>query len=191
MNGWNDFFYYFIIGSTLLLSTLGLCFIAIMPGIDRWKKRFFRSFFIVLMLNDCTVMTDIVLRAYSAPVAAIRFVQVLECLLLALPLPMLTVFLLHCCGENMRQSRLLHAVLGLWAAYLRRRRECGVKIVYLAHPPSSYPDVLEGLHTQDVLVGQEGGQGSGWDGTLSRGRSAAFFGQSGEAGFELLAQFPS
>ena len=117
MNGWNDFFYYFIIGSTLLLSTLGLCFIAIMPGIDRWKKRFFRSFFIVLMLNDCTVMTDIVLRAYSAPVAAIRFVQVLECLLLALPLPMLTVFLLHCCGENMRQSRLLHAVLGLWAAY--------------------------------------------------------------------------
>ena len=117
MNGWNDFFYYFIIGSTLLLSALGLCFIAIMPGIDRWKKRFFRSFFIVLMLNDCTVMTDIVLRAYSAPVAAIRFVQVLECLLLALPLPMLTVFLLHCCGENMRQSRLLHAVLGLWAAY--------------------------------------------------------------------------
>ena len=117
MNGWNDFFYYFIIGSTLLLSTLGLCFIAIMPGIDRWKKRFFRSFFIILMLNDCTVMTDIVLRAYSAPVAAIRFVQVLECLLLALPLPMLTVFLLHCCGENMRQSRLLHAVLGLWAAY--------------------------------------------------------------------------
>ena len=117
MNGWNSFFYYFIIGATLLLSTLGLWFTAIMPGIDRWNKRFFRSFFIVLMSSVCTVLTDIALRAYSAPSAVIRFMQVLECLLLALPLPMLTVLLLHCCGENMRESRLLQAVLGLWAVY--------------------------------------------------------------------------
>ena len=117
MNGWNDFFYYFIIGATLLLSALGLWFTAIMPGIDRWNKRFFRSFFIVLMSSVCTVLTDIALRAYSAPSAVIRFMQVLECLLLALPLPMLTVLLLHCCGENMRESRLLQAVLGLWAVY--------------------------------------------------------------------------
>ena len=117
MNGWNDFFYYFIIGATLLLSALGLWFTAIMPGIDRWNKRFFRSFFIVLMSSVCTVLTDIALRAYSAPSEVIRFMQVLECLLLALPLPMLTVLLLHCCGENMRESRLLQAVLGLWAVY--------------------------------------------------------------------------
>ena len=117
MNGWNDFFYYFIIGATLLLSALGLWFTAIMPGIDRWNKRFFQSFFIVLMSSVCTVLTDIALRAYSAPSEVIRFMQVLECLLLALPLPMLTVLLLHCCGENMRESRLLQAVLGLWAVY--------------------------------------------------------------------------
>ena len=117
MNGWNDFFYYFIIGATLLLSMLGLWLTAIMPGVDRWNKRFFRSFFIVLILNDCTVLTDIVLRFYSAPSAAIRFMIIPECLLLALPLPMLTVLLLHCCGENMRESRLLQAMLGLWAVY--------------------------------------------------------------------------
>ena len=117
MNGWNDFFYYFIIGATLLLSALGLWFTAIMPGIDRWNKRFFRSFFIVLMLSVCTVLTDIALRVSSAPSEVIRFMQVLECLLLALPLPMLTVSLLHCCKENMRESRLLQAVLGLWAVY--------------------------------------------------------------------------
>jgi hypothetical protein len=117
VNVWNDFFYYFIIGATLLLSALGLWFTAIMPGIDRWNKRFFRSFFIVLMLSVCTVLTDIALRANTAPSAVIRFMQVLECLLLALPLPMLTVSLLHCCKENMRESRLLQAVLGLWAVY--------------------------------------------------------------------------
>ena len=117
MNGWNDFFYYFIIGSTLLLSTLGLWFTAIMPGVDRWNRRFFRSFFLVLILSVCSVLTDIALRAASAPCAVIRFMQVLECLLLALPVPMMTVLLLHCCGENMRETRLLQAVPGLWAVY--------------------------------------------------------------------------
>ena len=117
MNGWNDFFYYFIIGSTLLLSTLGLWFTAIMPGVDRWNRRFFRSFFLVLILSVCSVLTDIALRAASAPCAVIRFIQVLECLLLALPVPMITVLLLHCCGENMRETRLLQAVPGLWAVY--------------------------------------------------------------------------
>ena len=117
MNVWNDFFYYFIIGATLLLSALGLWFTAIIPGIDRWNKRFFQNFFIVLMLSVCTVLTDIALRANTAPSEVIRFMQVLECLLLALPVPMMTVLLLHCCGENMRETRLLQAVPGLWAVY--------------------------------------------------------------------------
>ena len=117
MNGWTDYFYYFIIGVTLLLSMLGLWFTAIIPGINGWNKRFFRCFFIVLILNVCTVLTDIILRSYSVPSVAIRLLLVLECLLLALPLPMLTFLLLHCCGENMRESRLLQAVLGLWIVY--------------------------------------------------------------------------
>lgn len=117
MNGLTDFLYYFIIGATLLLSMLGLWFTAIMPGVDRWNKHFFRRFFIVLMLNDCTVLTDIALRSYAVPGAVIRFMLALECLILVLPLPMLTVLLLHCCGENMRESRLLQAVLGLLGAY--------------------------------------------------------------------------
>ncbi|MBR6840083.1 MAG: hypothetical protein IKM82_05780, partial [Oscillospiraceae bacterium] len=106
MSYWIPLFYFFLTGAALLLSAIGLWFTAIMPGIDRWNKRFFQSFFIVLMSSVCTVLTDIALRAYSAPSEVIRFMQVLECLLLALPLPMLTVLLLHCCGENMRESRL-------------------------------------------------------------------------------------
>jgi len=117
VNGWTAFFYYFTIGATLLLSMLGLWFTAIMPGIDGWNKRFFRLFFIVLILNDCIVLTDIALRSYAVPGAAIRFMLVLECLLLVLPLPMLTVLLLHCCGESMRENRLLQAVLGLLGVY--------------------------------------------------------------------------
>jgi len=113
---WNDFFYFFIIGVTELLSGLGLWFTVIMPGIDRVSKLFFRSFFIVLMLCCFTGLVDTFLRLYPIP-TVIRFLQIPECLLLAHPLPMLTFFLVYCCGENMRRSKLLRAVLGLWAVY--------------------------------------------------------------------------
>ena len=58
MIGWNDYFFGLIIGATLLLSVLGLRLTAIMPGIDGWNKRFFRSFFIVLILNGCSSLAD-------------------------------------------------------------------------------------------------------------------------------------
>ena len=41
-----------------------------------------------------------------------------ETLLLSLPMPMITVFLMHSCGESIRRSRLFRAVLILWAAFL-------------------------------------------------------------------------
>ena len=41
----------------------------------------------------------------------------IELLSLSLPLPMLTAYMLHACGENTRSSRLFHAALGLLAVY--------------------------------------------------------------------------
>jgi len=117
VNGWGEFFYYFIIGASLLLCALGLWFTAIMPGIDRWSKRFFRAFFALLMLSVFVVLADIALRRYPVSSMAIRFVIVPECMLLSLPIPMLSAYLLHCCGESLSTGRLLRAVLGLWAVY--------------------------------------------------------------------------
>jgi MFS family permease len=113
----NDTFYFSIISAALVLSVMGLLFTAAMPGIDRWSKRFFLDYFIVLMACCFSCLADLILSYYPVPRAALYFVLVLECLFLSMPLPMLTVYLLHCCGENMRRSRLLHTVLGLWAAY--------------------------------------------------------------------------
>ncbi len=111
------YLYFSIISAALVLSVMGLLFTAAMPGIDRWSKRFFLDYFIVLMACCFSCLADLILSYYPVPRAALYFVLVLECLFLSMPLPMLTVYLLHCCGENMRRSRLLHTVLGLWAAY--------------------------------------------------------------------------
>ena len=117
MNGWNDFFYFFIIGATLLLDVLGFCLTIILPDTHSRIGRFFRTYFIVLTLGVFSVLLENILFFYPVPAAVIRFMQVPICLLLSLPLPMQTFFLLFCCKENIRQSGLLRTVLGLWSVY--------------------------------------------------------------------------
>lgn len=117
MIGWSSVFYFSIISTALLLSALGLWLTAAMPGIDRWGKRFFQGYFAVLIASCFTGFADMFLLIHGAPNATVLCVEVLECLFLSLPLPMLTVYLLHSCREAFRSSRLLLAVLGLWAAY--------------------------------------------------------------------------
>lgn len=64
MNDWSDSFYLFIYGAVLLLSVLGLSFTAIMPGSDRWSKRFFRLYFLILMLSMLSGVTEGILHIF-------------------------------------------------------------------------------------------------------------------------------
>lgn len=111
-------FYFSIISAGLLLSILGLWLAVIVPGIDRWNRRFFMCYFIVFTACCAAGLADVIMYYYSDPGAAYYYFMLLECLILSLPMPMLTVYLLHCCRESMRRSTLLHVVLGLWAVYL-------------------------------------------------------------------------
>ena len=114
----SDLFYFSVISSALVLSLMGLWFAAVMPMSDRWSKRFFLDYFIAFLLCCLSIPAEMMLTYFSAPIAAAYFLLILECLILSLPLLMLVVYLLHCCGENIRASRLLRAVLVLWAIYV-------------------------------------------------------------------------
>ena len=61
MKGWLDYFYSFIFGGALLLSVLGMWFSAIIPGLDRWSKRFFLRYFIVFTLCFLSGLAESVL----------------------------------------------------------------------------------------------------------------------------------
>lgn len=117
MNNWVEFLSFSIFGAALLLSAIGLWFTVVIPGIDRWSRRFFMSYFIVFLLCCLSTIVEVILQYYNAPRAVFVFLLLLESLLLSFPLLMLTVYLLHCCGENIRSSKLLHAVLVLWAVF--------------------------------------------------------------------------
>lgn len=118
MNNWVELFSFSTFGAALLLSTIGLWFTVVIPGIDNWSRRFFMSYFIVFLLCCLSNIVEVILQYYNAPRAVFVFLLLLESLLLSLPLLMLTVYLLHCCGENIRSSKLLHVVLGLWSVYV-------------------------------------------------------------------------
>ena len=117
MNGWLDFFYCFILGAALLLALLGVWLTAVMPGLDRWNRRFFRSYFVVLTVCCVLATMETAIVCFPVPYAAILLLLYLECLFLSLPTPMLTTCLLHTCGDHLRESGLFRAVLGTWTVY--------------------------------------------------------------------------
>ena len=106
-----------IISAGLVLSVMGLLFTIAMPAFDRWSRHFFQCYFTVFILSCLTGFADLLVYGHPAPHVAVYLLMVLESLFLSLPLPMLTVYLLHCCGETMRRSRILRAVMCLWAIY--------------------------------------------------------------------------
>ncbi len=114
---WNEIFYFSIISAALLLSVLGAFFTAVIPGIDRFSKHFFLCYFVAFVLSCLSGFAEMILTYYSGPGVALYLVDVFECLVMAVPLPMLTIYLLHCYGGNYRTSRLLRTVLVLWAVY--------------------------------------------------------------------------
>ena len=116
MNSWIDSFNIAISSAALLLCVMGLWFTAIIPGLDRWSRHFFMSIFIVFLLCCLSGILEMAFQSYIVPSAIFLILILLESLLLSLLLPMLTVYLLHCCGEKMRSSKLLHAALGMWAS---------------------------------------------------------------------------
>ena len=73
--------------------------------------------FSVFILCCLSCLAAVILSDVHVPSAALYFVAVLECLFFSLPLPMLTAFLIHFCGEDLRSSKLLRIVAGLWTTY--------------------------------------------------------------------------
>lgn len=116
---WFDsYFIYFIVGATLLLSLTGLWFVAMLPGIDSWSKRFFRSLFVLMLMLNLIGFIDTITYSYPAPMWLMYLMLILESVFLSLALVMMTAYLLHCCGEKVRSSRLFHAVVILWLVFV-------------------------------------------------------------------------
>ena len=118
MDRWLEIFYFSVLSSTLLLSLLGVWFTAIIPGIDHWSKRFFLKYFIVFILCCSFSLMEVTIYYFPVTRGTVYFILFMESLFLSMPVPMLTAYLLHYCGEKMWENRLFKIVLVLWAVYV-------------------------------------------------------------------------
>ena len=104
-------------GAALLLSVMGLWFTIIIPGINRWNRRFFLIYFLIFLLCCLYSFFEMAFQYYIGPGSVFIVLLFMESILLSIPQPMLTVYLLHSCGENIRSGNLFRTVLGLWVIY--------------------------------------------------------------------------
>lgn len=74
-------------GAALLLSVMGMWFTAIIPGLDRWSKRFFLCYFIAFMLCCLSSMLETIPLYFPISNAAFYSILTVESLFLSPPLP--------------------------------------------------------------------------------------------------------
>ena len=104
-------------GGALMLVLLGLGIAIVMPAIDRFSKRFFITYFSVLVLYAGIGFISEVLLSQPGMKRALDGLYYVDTLFSSVLLPLMTVYLIHCCGEDWRNSALLCAVFALWIAF--------------------------------------------------------------------------
>ena len=113
---WNQI-YFFACGAVLLVTIMTLCVVVIMPGTNQWNKKFFIILFTVFVLSMIALFVDLVIYGDPSMVLEEKVTVYFQYLLLSIPMPMFTVYLLRTCGENWRKSFLFRVVVGLWIIY--------------------------------------------------------------------------
>ena len=118
MTDWNSILDFVLAGALLVMMVIGIAFSAVMPALGRWNKRYFITLFSLFFL--CTVTCFIAVLFWEDPTKAqaARIVYIFEGLFLSTPIFMPMLFLLHSCGENIRNSVLFKTVTALMGIYI-------------------------------------------------------------------------
>ena len=114
---WFTLFCYSLCTAMLTLTVLGLGVSVFMPGMNRWNRRFFTALFTVLLLLMGAFLVDLIVYEFRDMALAEQIDVYFQYLLVSLPMPMFTGYLLHLCGEDLRKSTLFRLVIGLWGIY--------------------------------------------------------------------------
>ena len=108
---------FILIGAAFMLALLGLCVAVIMPGLDRWSKRFFTVYFLTLSLYVGFSLAEAISYTYPEMTSAQLIFMYFDSLFPSLLMPLMTVYLLHCCRKSLKQSALFYIVVFLWIIF--------------------------------------------------------------------------
>ena len=96
--------YFSVCGAVLVLTVLIFWVAVIMPGMNQWNKRFFVTLFAIFVLNMIAFFVDFVFYDDPSMTLAGIIVGYFEYLLITIPMPMFTAYLLRTCGERLAKE---------------------------------------------------------------------------------------
>ena len=108
---------YLICGAILVMMVIGIAFSAFMPALDRWNRRYFITFFSILLMYAVVLFIDMMIYTNPDMAAAQKAVTICEYLFFSVLMPMPMPFLLHCCGESQKGSVPLRTVMALLGVF--------------------------------------------------------------------------
>ena len=117
MTDWTELLAFSLIGAMLALTLTAMVIAVVMPGSDRWNRRFFTGLFATNMLCMVSVLIDYLTWENPGMAMAARISIYFECLFVSLPMPMFTAYMLHTCWERWQKSWLFRTAAVLWGIY--------------------------------------------------------------------------
>ena len=118
MTDWIYIVTYLILGAMMVMMAIGIAFSAYMPALDKWNKRYFIILFSLLFLCTVTLLISEIFWEDPTKAEAAKIVYLFEGLFLSTPVFMPTLFLLHCCGENLKSSLLFKITTALMVVHV-------------------------------------------------------------------------
>jgi hypothetical protein len=105
--------YFFVGGALFLLVLLGLVASSIFPTLNKRSKVFFISSFSLMIISIVAYVIDVFI--YTNPTLAWveRIIAFIETLLPSLLMPILTVYVLHCCNKSVRKNPIFYINIAL------------------------------------------------------------------------------
>ncbi len=118
MTDWSDLLKFGSNSAILTLIAVGVLISAVMPGVDKWNRRYFVSLFLTLTLCLTVVLIDLLVWKNPDMATVEKVCIFFQYLLIPLPMPMFTTYLLRICGEKWQNSGLFLSVLSTWICLL-------------------------------------------------------------------------
>ena len=109
---------FFLCGVMMALMIAGIIVSVITPDIENWNRKFFITLFTILTLLVISYFVDSFLLLYSNTVIAGRILVFLQHFFIPVTMFMFTIFLLHCCGENWRKSKIFYSARIVYVIFL-------------------------------------------------------------------------
>ena len=118
----------------LLLMILGLILSLIVHNIDKWTRRFFIIFFSILTLYVSSYIMTQITQFFGDYASITQLAFFLKILSASFFLPLLTLYLLYCCGEPWKKSMIFKFEIILWVmnGFFLVASQCSTVFYYIS-----------------------------------------------------------